>query len=214
MPMDANVRHRKDEGEVLPDVTQYMRLLGRLQYLTITRPDIAYSVNCLSQFMEQPLESHLNAFHRILQYLKGPLDKVYCFMLKILYICVAMLMLIGLPVLVQGIQLLEFVYSLGILWLLGSQRANDSFKILGWSIITRHGSCSFRAYMVSLTSQWFSSTLSTPTTLFVTTRLQFILLPILSFTNVRSTSKSIATTFVRKFEMAQTRLNILILPHS
>lgn len=74
-PMDANVKIAKDDGEPLLDVSQYRRLLGRLQYLIITRPDIAYAVNCLSQFVEQPRESHLKAAHRILQYLKGSIGQ-------------------------------------------------------------------------------------------------------------------------------------------
>lgn len=54
MLTDANLKISKDEGECLADVSQYRRLFGRLQYLMITRPDIAYSVNCLSQFVEAP----------------------------------------------------------------------------------------------------------------------------------------------------------------
>lgn len=69
--MDANSKISKDGGPLLIDITQYRRLLGRLQYLTITQPDITYFVNCLSQFLEKPCESHLQAVHCILQYLKG-----------------------------------------------------------------------------------------------------------------------------------------------
>lgn len=70
-PMDANIKIAKDSGELLTDVSMYRRLLGKLQYLTISRPNIAYAVNSLSQFVEQPRNVHLKTAQRILQYLKG-----------------------------------------------------------------------------------------------------------------------------------------------
>nr|KYP68568.1 hypothetical protein KK1_022200 [Cajanus cajan]KYP68605.1 hypothetical protein KK1_022237 [Cajanus cajan] len=42
--------------------------VGRLLYLTNTRPDISYAVQQLSQFMTAPTTAHLKAFHRILRY--------------------------------------------------------------------------------------------------------------------------------------------------
>lgn len=53
------------------DPTQYIRLVGRLLYLTITRPCLSYSVNCVTQFMDKPRESRLQVVHRILQYIKA-----------------------------------------------------------------------------------------------------------------------------------------------
>ncbi|GJX92245.1 retrotransposon protein, putative, ty1-copia subclass [Tanacetum coccineum] len=52
-------------------ITSYQRLVGKLIYLTITRPDIAYSVPCLSQYMHAPLQSHMDLGLRVLRYLKG-----------------------------------------------------------------------------------------------------------------------------------------------
>lgn len=40
-------------------------------YITITRPDIAYVVGVVSQFMQKPRTIHLDAAYRILRYLKG-----------------------------------------------------------------------------------------------------------------------------------------------
>ncbi|CAL9001282.1 unnamed protein product [Prunus brigantina] len=47
------------------------RLVGRLIYLSHTRPDIAYAVSVVSQFMHSPSEIHMEAVMRILQYLKS-----------------------------------------------------------------------------------------------------------------------------------------------
>ncbi|GJU36840.1 ribonuclease H-like domain-containing protein [Tanacetum coccineum] len=48
-----------DTDPLLDNVTEYQKLIGKLIYLTTTRPDIAYIVFCLSQFMHNPLRSHL-----------------------------------------------------------------------------------------------------------------------------------------------------------
>jgi histone deacetylase 1/2 len=58
----------------MSDPTLYISIVGAFQYATMTRPDIAFSVNKVCQFMSQPLESHWKAVKRILCYLKGTLD--------------------------------------------------------------------------------------------------------------------------------------------
>lgn len=52
----------------------YRQLVGSLIYLTTTRPDLAYAVSMLSQFMSKPLESHWNAAKNVLRYLQGTVD--------------------------------------------------------------------------------------------------------------------------------------------
>jgi hypothetical protein len=70
-PMEQQHKLSTDSGPSLPDPAQYRRLVGRLLYLTITRPDICYSVNILNQFMHDPRAAHLDAAMRILRYLKS-----------------------------------------------------------------------------------------------------------------------------------------------
>jgi hypothetical protein len=55
----------------LADKGKYQRLVGKLIYLSHTRPDIAYAVGVVSQFMHCPSEEHMEAVTRILKYLKS-----------------------------------------------------------------------------------------------------------------------------------------------
>ncbi|XP_016178828.1 uncharacterized protein LOC107621313 [Arachis ipaensis] len=70
-PMDANMKLRLDEGDHIPDASSYRRLIGRLKYLTISRPDITFAVVKLAQYMENPRTPHLEAVHHVLRYLKA-----------------------------------------------------------------------------------------------------------------------------------------------
>ncbi|XP_061943828.1 uncharacterized protein LOC133668098 [Populus nigra] len=62
--MEQNSRLCKDEGDYLDDPSIYRRLIGRLLYLTITRPDISYPIQILSQFMDKPSKTHLTTTHK------------------------------------------------------------------------------------------------------------------------------------------------------
>ena len=55
---------------VLADPERYRRLVGRLLYLTITRPELCYSVHTLAQFMHEPHAHHWDAAIWVLRYLK------------------------------------------------------------------------------------------------------------------------------------------------
>jgi Reverse transcriptase (RNA-dependent DNA polymerase) len=74
-PTEPNKKLYLEEGEPLKDVGQYQRLVGKLIYLTVTRPDIAFAVSLASQFMHAPRTTHLEAADRILRYLKGSPDQ-------------------------------------------------------------------------------------------------------------------------------------------
>ena len=57
-PMDPNVKLVLGQGELLRDPGRYLRLVGKLNYLTITRPDILFLVSVVSQFLQSPCDSH------------------------------------------------------------------------------------------------------------------------------------------------------------
>ncbi|XP_057989379.1 uncharacterized mitochondrial protein AtMg00810-like [Hevea brasiliensis] len=69
--MDPNVKLVPGQGEPLEDPGRYRRLVGKLNYLTITRPDISFAVSVVSQFLQAPCSSHWDAVIRILRYIKG-----------------------------------------------------------------------------------------------------------------------------------------------
>ncbi|KAK1368489.1 hypothetical protein POM88_034581 [Heracleum sosnowskyi] len=53
------------------NVSSYRQLVGRLIYLTITRPDISYPVHVLSQFLASPRQCHMDAAYKVVRYLKS-----------------------------------------------------------------------------------------------------------------------------------------------
>jgi Reverse transcriptase (RNA-dependent DNA polymerase) len=70
-PMTPNEKLEAYSDHVQTNVDRYQRLVGKLIYLAHTRPDIAYAVSVVSQFMHSPKEEHMEAVRRILRYLKG-----------------------------------------------------------------------------------------------------------------------------------------------
>ncbi|GJZ51089.1 ribonuclease H-like domain-containing protein [Tanacetum coccineum] len=72
LPENVTLNHTEsDNDHLLLNVTNYQRHVGKLIYLTNTRPDIAYVDHYLSQYMHSPLNSYLDAAMRVLRYLKG-----------------------------------------------------------------------------------------------------------------------------------------------
>lgn len=70
-PMEQQHRLAQSTSPDCNDPERYRRLIGRLIYLTITRPEISYAVHTLSQFMQVPKQDHWNSAMRLLHYLKG-----------------------------------------------------------------------------------------------------------------------------------------------
>ena len=70
-PLEMNARLTPLDGTPLSDATLYHQLIDSLVYLTVTRPDIAYTVHLVSQFLAAPHSTHYAAVIHILRYIKG-----------------------------------------------------------------------------------------------------------------------------------------------
>ncbi|WVZ87097.1 hypothetical protein U9M48_033789 [Paspalum notatum var. saurae] len=73
-PVDTRAKLSATDGPSVADPSEYRSLAGALQYLTLTRPDIAYAVQQVCLFMHDPREPHLALIKRILRYVKGTLS--------------------------------------------------------------------------------------------------------------------------------------------
>ncbi|XP_020272623.1 uncharacterized protein LOC109847794 [Asparagus officinalis] len=73
-PLAANSQLSQYDGPTHSDPTRYRSIVGSLQYLSFTRPDIAAAVNKVCQFMHDPREVHWSAVKRILRYLKNTIN--------------------------------------------------------------------------------------------------------------------------------------------
>ena len=73
-PLDSKLQ-LDTHSDDLQNIGDYQRIVGKLIYLTITRPDISYAVSIVSQFMHSPAMFHLSIVKRILRYLKGSIGR-------------------------------------------------------------------------------------------------------------------------------------------
>jgi hypothetical protein len=73
-PCSSASKLSRYDGTPLDDPSIYRHVVGALQYCTLTRPEISFSVNQLCQHLHSPTDVHLSAAKRVLRYLKGSID--------------------------------------------------------------------------------------------------------------------------------------------
>jgi histone deacetylase 1/2 len=73
-PCISGKKLSKFDSDPLLDSSLYRHIVGALQYCTLTRPDIAFSVNQLCQFLHAPTTTHFTATKRVLRYLKSTVE--------------------------------------------------------------------------------------------------------------------------------------------
>jgi histone deacetylase 1/2 len=75
-PIVATEKLSKTDGDLLSpeDATRYRSIVGALQYLTLTRPDLAFAVKKVCQYLHSPTTLHWTAVKRILRYVRGTSD--------------------------------------------------------------------------------------------------------------------------------------------
>lgn len=75
-PMEPNVKLLPNKGKSCLDAYRYKRLVGKINYLTMAKPDVAFVA---SQFLNGACNSHWNAVVRILRYIKRPPRKWFVY---------------------------------------------------------------------------------------------------------------------------------------
>ncbi|KAH9671758.1 retrovirus-related pol polyprotein from transposon RE1 [Citrus sinensis] len=78
-PFSTSEKLKKDVGNRFHDPTLYRSIIGSLQYAVLTKPELAFSVNKLSQFMSDPRQPHWVACKRVLRYLKNTMNMCLSF---------------------------------------------------------------------------------------------------------------------------------------
>ncbi|CAL1389580.1 unnamed protein product [Linum trigynum] len=74
MPLASSVSLSLHDGTCPTDATRFQQVLGALQYLVYTRPDIAFSINKLSQYMHYPSSHHWQCLKRLHCYVCGTIS--------------------------------------------------------------------------------------------------------------------------------------------
>ena len=116
-PIDSKSKLSATDGPPVADPSEYRSIVGALQYLTLTRPDLAYAFQQVCLFMHDPREPHLAVVKRIFRYVKGTVAAGLH--LGVGSIDSLTLMLIGLSVLILGVRPQVTVFILETIWCLG-----------------------------------------------------------------------------------------------
>lgn len=74
IPLPDGFITQSDTGTPSVDLSEYCKIVGKLLFLTTTRPDLSYSVGIAARFMSKPEQQHLDAVTHILRYIKATLD--------------------------------------------------------------------------------------------------------------------------------------------
>ncbi|XP_074352828.1 uncharacterized protein LOC141691979 [Apium graveolens] len=74
-PLPVHLELSNTEGVLLSNPKVYRSLVGKLNYLTSTRPDLSYTFQTLSQYMHAPRNTHLSVLHHTLHYLAGTIHQ-------------------------------------------------------------------------------------------------------------------------------------------
>lgn len=77
VPMIPNSKFETSVTSLLPDPTCYRRLIGRLIYLSNTRPDPRFVVHKLSHYLASLHQSHYDISFDIFRYIKGCTSNIF-----------------------------------------------------------------------------------------------------------------------------------------
>ena len=156
--MEQNVDWWDNATALLEDAGLYRRLVGKLIFLTVTRPDIAYAVSVLSQFMQAPRTIHLEGVYRVLSYLKRAPGRASCIGDRIIYTLRPTLTLGSLVTRRIGSHMVDMPPMLEVTWSHGALRSSLSCPALvpkpsiePWRI-PRQKCCGYALFSPSLAS--------------------------------------------------------------
>ncbi|XP_042056043.1 uncharacterized mitochondrial protein AtMg00240-like [Salvia splendens] len=82
-PMDSTKQLGQEVSKLMTDPSKYRRLIGRLLYLCITRPDVTFAMPKLSQYVSKLCNEHWAAAERVLKYIKGTPGHGLCYSRKV-----------------------------------------------------------------------------------------------------------------------------------
>ncbi|CAH1431455.1 unnamed protein product [Lactuca virosa] len=77
--LTSNLKLLQVMDDPLSDATFYRQLVGKLNFLLHIRPDLAFTIQHLSQFNKTPCQTHYQAALHVLKYLKGTIGQALLF---------------------------------------------------------------------------------------------------------------------------------------